>query len=686
MTTKNSELFPIECMAGVQSSLDSTALNTKHYTFSDKIRFVDNVAEKIGGWISTVFQNSATILGATRNTFSITIGGKVITLMGTEQKLYALVGSRLINITPLQTTTTAIANSLATNYTTLVNNPIMTISGSMTVTVSDTSASRYVAGDLITLSGSAAVGGIPAININKQHIIRSVGTNSYTVNTGATASSSTTGGGAAVVRASGLLRVTAAAHGQANGDRVKIAGAAATGGILAVEINKEFIIRNVAAGTFDIYATTIATSSVSAAGGAATTYQKEIADGQLNASLGQGYGMGLYGVGLYGISKLSSTGVRYPRIWFCDSYGENAILTAGNGTGLYVWSGDTTIAPALVSGAPAAINYAFVSNNMVVTFGAAGIGNHIFNSDIDNYTQWVASSTNQVFEDFLENSGRLLTHVPVSGMNLLFTENSVYTFRYIGLPNIWEIRRKSSAIGIIAPMARCVVNDTAYWMGDKNFYMWNGGNVEIIPANSQKQCTIINYVFENLNYSQKSKCFAWYNKDFNEVWFHYPSQSSLECDRIARLNVSDKTWCPDTMSRSSAEYPDILLNLPRLTKYTSGASSLYRHEYGYDDDGSAMAFTLTTNIRTGGKDTSTDVGIIPDSIQSGNITLQFDGYLFPQSATTTYSKSYTITPTTERVTTLLNSRFWKYTWTGGAIGQRWAHGNWQEYIQKGATN
>lgn len=686
MTTKPSELTPISCSAGVEPSTDRTLLSTQHYTFADKIRFVNGMPKKIGGWQGVSFESAGVIAGAARTVFSITIANQVITLIGTEQKLYSLIGSQLINITPLKVATTVIANSLDTHYDTLAGNPITTVNGSSTVTITDAAAANYQAGDIITLSGATGFAGILAGAFNTAHIIRSIGTGNYTINVGTVANASTTGGGALVVRTSGLITVNAAAHGQINGDRTKITLAADVGGVLAAAINKEWIIRNVTTNTFDIYTLGTATSSVSAGGGASTAYQIEIDDGRLDASLGQGYGMGKYGVGLYGVSKISSGGVLSPRIWFCDMYGEIAILTAGNQSGLYSWSGNTATAPTLISGAPAVINYAFVSNNIVVTFGAAGKGNHIFASDIDDFTQWIASSTNQVFEDFIETASTFLSHVHVSGINLIFTPNSTYTFRYIGLPNVWEIKLKSASFGIIAAMARCEVNDTAYWMGNNNFYMWNGGNVEVIPSNSQKQSTILRYVFDNLNFSQKSKCFAWYNSDFNEVWFHYPSAASSECDRIARLCLFDYSWVMDTMSRAGAEYPDVLLFKPRLSKYASGYSTLFRHEVGTDDDIISLPWSLTTNLRTNGKDTTTAVGVIPDSTQGGNVALRFDGYQFPQSTNTTYSVSYSVTPTTERITTQLNGRCWKYTFSGDALGQAWQMGKWQEYLQMGATN
>ncbi len=682
MATVVSELQPIGVLAGVQPATDKTASITKHFTLADKIRFRFGVPQKLGGWSSLPFEGFEQITGWARSIYSATISGVVKTLIGTHTDLYSISGQLLTNVTPLETTTHAVANSLATDYATLGNNPLSVTLNSGTITVTDTNYSKYRAGDTVTFSGSSAVAGIAAVTINTSHIIRSVGTGTYTVKVGTLANATTTGGGASVVRATGRITVTAASHGQANGDRTKILAAADTGGILAAKINLEFIIRNIAAGSFDIFTSGVATSSVSAAGGASTTYQKQIAAGYYRESFGQGYGMGLYGAGLYGVSKLSTNGRRYPRIWFCDRFAEKIIATAGNQTNVYIWDGSNATAPAIISGAPTAINYAFVSNGIVVTFGAGGIDNKIFTSDINNATQWVASSTNQVFEDEIEGAGRFTSHAPIAGQNLLFTEHQTYLFGYIGLPLVWNIQLLDNAVGIIAPLARCVVNGIAYWMGQKNFYMWSGSNVQIIQSNSQPQSTILQYVFSNLNFSQKSKCFCWYNKGFDEIWWHYPSQESEECDRIARFNIGESTWTMDTMDRTAAEYPNCLLDYPRLI---DSNNVFYRHEYGYDDDTQPLAWTLSTNKRFSGKSTALLSGFVPDSIQNGDITVNVKTWLFPQSTSNMNSVDYTVTPTTEHVSIQAGGRYWMYTLSGSALGQEWTAGAWQEFVQKGAN-
>lgn len=680
MTTKPSQLIPIECMPGVEPVTDKTAFATKHFTSSDKIRFVDGLPEKIGGWMNSPFSNGATIQGTSRSIFSTTIDGRVYTMIGTNEKLYVQIGSRLINITPLNVSTIAIANSLATHYATLANNPISVINGSNVVTISDSEASLFQIGDTVTFSGATTTGGILNTTLNASHVIRSIGVGSYTIRVSGSASSTTTGGGASAVRSSGLLTVTAAAHGQANGDRIKITLAANTGGILAAAINLEFLIRNVTANTFDIMTAGTATSAVSAAGGGATLYQQEIPIGLVNASFGQGYGMGLYGVGRYGVSKISMAGQVYPRIWFFDRFGNSIVMTPGNQTGLYQWSGSLTTAPALVPGAPTAINYMFVSDNIVVTLGYQ-VGNEIFACDQGNITQWTASSTNQVFQDDIEGASRFLTHLSVNGTNLLFTENQTYTFKYIGLPLIWDIQLLEPNVGIISPMARIAIEGIGYWQDDDNFYKWEGGNVQVMPSNSSYQSTIHNYVYNDLNVPQKSKSFCWYNKNFNEIWFHYPTANSNEPNRVARTNVKDQTWCPDTLDRTAAEYPIISLVNPRLIN----VGTLYKHEIGANDDLSPMEFSLKTNLRTGGKDTTTIVGIIPDSLQVGNLDLTIHSQLWPQATATMKEDVITIAPDTTYVPYTVNGRFWNYEWRGAKFDQTWQMGKWQEYVQQGAS-
>lgn len=673
------DIVPIQVVPGMQPITDFTEQSTPHYVNADKIRFVDGFAEKIGGWDTFSFNDDITISGCPRGLFSYILDSRIQYLIGTNSHLYSLLASQLTNITPLVTATTAIANSLDTYFQTLANDPITTVISSTTLTIADT-ATKIRINDTIELSGSTAVNGVPAIEINTAHVVRSQSTNLYTIRVATAATSSGSGGGAVVVQATPILQVNQTAHDFVEGDRVLIAGSTAVGGIPAVEINAEHIIRNVITDDYDIVATTQATSSVTGGGGASTTVQGQIEEGQCDATAAFGYGAGLYGVGLYGVSKTSTGTPISPRLWAFDRFGDLTILTPGNQTGLYSWDSLTAVAPALVTNAPTAINYCFTSNEIAVTLGSTGVGNRIQWSDQGNLTVWTATAQNQAGEDDIEGADDFISHVKLRGFNLLFTESQVYSFRYIGGTFVWETKLLDNSRGLIAQNARVAINGIAYWMGDENFYFYRGGNVEIIPSNTTTQTTIKKFIFDNINRVQKDKIFSWYNEIFDEIWWHIPSASSNEPDIIARLNIKDFTWVADTLDRTAAEYPKPLNTFPYLLDING---IIYRHENGDDDLTNALPFSIKHRFEGGGTDRVRIGGVAPDSIQTGNVQFSINVKEYAQSPEISTKGPFTVTPTTDRIGFNADGRWWQYEISGNDLGQSWRNGIWQQELQLG---
>jgi hypothetical protein len=669
---------PIEILPGVEPSTDKPTASTRHYTFTDKIRFVDGLPEKVGGWESLSYDQGDSISGAARSLFSYILSGLNRYMIGTNTRLYDLTASASTNITPVQVATTVIANSLDTYYTTLGNDPVATTNTSTTLVVTDT-AHKFEVNDTVTLSGATATNGVPAGEINTDHLVRAVDTNTFSIIVSTAATSAGSGGGASVVRSSGIITVNATAHGMADGDRAEIAAAAATGGITAVQINLQHIIRDVGTNVFDIVTAGTATSSVSGGGGASTTYQTPIDAGEVDAVTASGFGAGLYGVGLYGVSKTSST-ISPPRIWSHDRFGDLIVSTPGDGTGLYSWDGVTTTAPALVSNAPTTVNYTFVTNNICVVLGydtgaAAANVNGISWSAQGGLTNWTTAESGS---DTIEGANEFITHASARGENLLFTANQTYIFRFIGGQFIFKTTQLDPGIGIIGQNARCVAEGTVYWVGFNNFYRYRGGNVEVVPSNSSTSSTILRYVFDNLNESQQSKTFMWYNPAFREIWIHYPSASSDEPDRIGRYNIDEGHWTPDTLDRTAAEYPSIVTQNPYLID-ENGVT--YIHENGRDDDGSGMSWQITSNLIYGGSNTVQHKAFIPDYNLSGNMTVGLTTQDYPRSSNKT-SKSYTVTTTSTRVATEQNGRYWQYDLTGSAVDQQMEVGNWIDELKQ----
>jgi hypothetical protein len=673
------ELKPISVLPGVAPSTDSTPQNTQHYVAADKVRFVDGVPEKIGGWTTLNTLGDFSIEGAVRNVYSYIFNSTTYYLVGTHTNLYRIVGQTLFNATPVQTVTDDYNNVLSTNYATLGSNPLSVTSGSPIVTVTD-AGHKFRNGDVLNISGATATGGILEASLNGAKSISNCTTNTYQYNASANATSTATGGGASVVRASRLVSV-AHANDFREGDNIVVQDVQNTlGGILPTQIEGIRVVRNVTGTTYDIVSDGFATSSVSASGGNYKIFP-EIDDGQQNSTSGSGYGMGLYGVGLYGVSKESSTPTP-PSIWSFDRFGSLVITTRGNQTGLYSWNNTTGTLPALVTNAPTAINYAFVTDNICVTFGASAQPNRVKWSDQGNLTVWTATAQNQAGEDDIEGAGEFISHAAVRGANLLFTRQQVYSFRYIGKPFVFETKIVDPSRGLIARNARVVVNGVAYWMGLDNFYMYRGGNVEVIPSNSYGESTMKEYVFDNIDQNNALKSFAWYNSQFNEIWWHYPSLGAQECDRVVRFNVIDRTWTPDTMNRNAGEYPSVLGSFPYLA---DNSGNILQHENGTDDNGSPLAFSLTTPFfSTESKQTAILGGVYQDNdISTGNINLTINTKRYPNQ--TADSSTYPITTGNANLIYRKSARYWQYTVSGATLGQSWRSGSWMELI-KGSGN
>lgn len=576
-------------------------------------------------------------------------------------------------------------SNITNHFQTLANDPVATVLSSTTLTITST-AHVLESGDIITLAGSAAVNGVPAVEINTQQIIRSTNTNDYTITVSTAATSTGSGGGAAVTEGSSVLTVTKTAHGYTDGDRVKISESTSGphGGITDIELNTEHIIRNKTTNTYDIVVTTNATASNTAVGGPFITDQEQIADGVCDASFGMGYGVGLYGIGLYGVSKIGSVILGTPRIYSNDRFGNNLVLTPGDQTAVYEWTGSITTAPEELNNAPSTVSFVFVSDNIVVTLGAAGVINRVQWSAQGNSNLWVSTVAlpTTAGDDDIEGANEFISQIHVRGVNLLFTKDQVWTMRFIGGQFIWEFKQIDVSDGLIGQNARATHNGIVYWMGNDDFFLYSGGVVKPIPSNSGINY-VRDFVFTDIDTTQSSKCFAWYNKRFSEIWFHYPSASSTEPNKVVRFSTKELHWTPDSIDRTAAENPRNIVQFPYLI---DSSNVIFRHEKGVDDNGAALSWTLTTKVYqfNNGTDTTDFDGIIPDSTQTGDITVTFTGREYIQDSASEVTKVLTVTPTSGKVDLDATVRNWQYEMSQSVIGGNWRSGNWHQRVKTGS--
>ena len=155
---------------------------------SDLIRFRKGRPEKMGGW-SRLSSNTIEGTGRSLHVWAALDGSKFMGL-GTESKFYIEEGGGYSDITPIRSTVTLGSDPLKTGA---------VVSGATVVTVT-APAHGAVTGDYVTFSGATATDGITTAQLNIEHEVTVVDSNSYQITTTGTASSGdTAGGGSSII-------------------------------------------------------------------------------------------------------------------------------------------------------------------------------------------------------------------------------------------------------------------------------------------------------------------------------------------------------------------------------------------------------------------------------------------------------------------------------------------------------
>jgi hypothetical protein len=103
-------------------------------------------------------------------------------------------------------------------------------------------------------------------------------------------------------------------------------------------------------------------------------------------------------------------------------------------------------------------------------------------------------------------------------------------------PLYWSYDIVSSQISVMSSSGIVEMDGIYFWMGVDRFYLYNGG-VKVLPNDKN-----VNYLFDNINYSQRQKVWATKIPRYNEIWFFYPRGTSEECNDAIIYNTKDQIW------------------------------------------------------------------------------------------------------------------------------------------------
>jgi hypothetical protein len=563
----------------------------------DKIRFRQGSPEKIGGWARI---SATTFLGLCRSLWNwITLGSQNLLGVGTNLKFYIELGGAYNDITPIRTSTTG---------TSTLTNPIDTTNASTTVVVNDT-AHGCQTGDLAYLSGAAAVGGVPADELNGRHEITVIDADSYSFVVTTAATSTVSGGGGTVgvyyvqyhvaltdpfdtVSGSSIVTVTDAGGGYIDGDFVTFSGATAVGGLT---INGEYQITYTGGSTYTIDAGTNASSTANGGGSVLAAYQINVGPALVVPLTG--WGASGWSSGTWGIGTTSTDSLR---LWSQGNFGEDLIFGPRGGA-IYYWDATDGVSERGVelgtvlgaSDVPIQQNYILISdiNRFVFAFGTNDWGTATVDpmlirwSDQEDATNWTPSSVNQAGSLRLSRGTQIVTAMQARQEILVWTDASLYSLQYVGAPIVWGAQLVGETISIISQNAVAYANGVAYWMGIDKFYKYDGRTQTL-------RCDLRQYVFKNLNYLQEDQVFAGTNEAFNEVWWFYCAGTDTEVGNYVVYNYMQDVWYYGTMSRT-AWFDSGLREYPIAATYSN---NIVEHELGVDDNETATTLPIESFI------------------------------------------------------------------------------------------
>ncbi len=291
------------------------------------------------------------------------------------------------------------------------------------------------------------------------------------------------------------------------------------------------------------------------------------------------------------------------RLWSQDNWGEDLVINVRDST-VYYWDATLGLSSRAValsalsgsSGAPTISRQVLVSDTdrHVICIGANTIGTTVQDlmlvrwSDQENAVDWTPTATNTAGSLRLSSGSEIITAVETRQQILIWTDASLYSMRFVGPPFTFSITLLANNVSIISPNAVVSVGDRVYWMDTENFFMY-GGQMQTIP------CTVLRYVFDDINLEQRSQFFAGSNRMFNEVFWFYCSSDSDSIDRYAKFNYADNTWDIGSLSRTA--WVDLGLHEnPRAAGEYEDANYVYTHETGTTADGEAMAPFIESSV------------------------------------------------------------------------------------------
>ena len=718
----------IKLKPGVETNT-TPALNDAAYSSSAFIRFLPErngygLAQKLGGWVAYYASSIGSKIRALKGWADLNATNHLG--IGAESSLSVLTGNNLVNITPQ----TSVTNTAPVFSTTSGSNVVTVTDSNITASVLDyvTYVTPVTVGGLVlngpykiqsaagtqysiyassvatstantstnTVGGSFVVGNTYEIVSVGSTSFTSIGAAANTVGVIFTATGVGSGSGTARLVAEYAFATTNGSsivttyfdnHGFNVGDSFYVGVSTTVGGI---PLSGLYTVQSVVTtSSFTFAAANSATSTVGPT--TATVINSGLVQSTFYVAIGPqpigtGFGVGGFGAGGFGVgtTQPSVPGTAITATdWTLDNFGQDLIACPAGGA-IYYWdpSGQLQNAQIVGGNGPLVNSGIFVAmpERQVIAYGSSFTLSPdpmlVRWSDIEDFTQWVATPTNQAGSYRIPTGSKIVAGTQGPQQGLLWTDLDLWAMQYIGPPFVYGFNKIGSNCGAISRHCTGQLNGAIYWMSQKQFFMSMGSGPQTIP------CPVWDVIFQNINTSYLYKVTCGVNSQFNEVTWYYPSASSTENDSYVKYNTVLQQWDYGTLGRT-AWIDQSVLGSP------IGAGSdnyLYQHEVGNDAANGTQTTAMLSSFQTGYFQLNEADNLIfidqiwPDmkwGTYSGNpnATVQITFYVtnYPGDTPVAYGP-YTMTQATEYISVRIRARLMAFNISSSDVGTFWRLG------------
>ena len=748
-------LTSIKFLPGIDKQ-DTAVGASGRWVDSDNVRFRYGLPEKVGGWNSLL---SATICGVARKQHAfVDLDGNRYVAIGTDKFLLIYFEGALFDITPFKsnnagaqtqftgsTITTSTTRGRAVTITTSTNHgleigdiveldsvtmptgssiaastfedklcQVITVPSSTTFTVTSPSAEANGGGSDLTSGSSCTVNPYETVGPSAQSYGYGFGIGNYGGNV--TGSQSTE------------------LDGSLNADT---AGTGGSGTAVTVDSTTGFpSAGTIAVGTLPsseliTYTSTNATQFLGITRGAKGTATAGTSNGQAHST--NTTVQNATDWGNWGDAVVASTVSLEPGLWSLSNFGQVLVATVANGK-TFTWNSDiaakfTTRASTLTTGFvtaisgdvgnPTASRLTLISpttRHLIHMGTETTIGDPTTQDDMfirfsnqEQINTYAPGTTNTAGTQRLQDGTKIMGALVAKENILIWTDNALYTMRFIGSPFTFGFEQVGTNCGLIGQNAAIEIDGVAYWLGNNGFFAFDG-TVNNLP------CSVEDYVYDDFDTTKGQQVAAGINNLYTEVVWYYPTQGSTFNDRYVVFNYGESKGVPmgnwytgqNVNSIRTTWIDSVVYPKPYATQFNSSATGTFpsivgesglgqtvyfQHDIGTDQinpDGSTTA--LTSFIQ------SYDIALqqeqpelflamrrfVPDfKTLTGNANVTIGLKDFPSSTTanSTYSP-FTITSSTTKQDTRARGRYASIKIENTGSSESWRFGTFQIDLQQ----